>query len=152
MTAQYLFEENNAYNTKVNVDLVEHLIQQSAHDERVQILMSHIVNAHQIWLERILGIPNSVAVFEVRSYHELKQQILENNKLTLTILTTRNLEDSIQYRNTKGQTYINSILQILLHIFNHSSYHRGQINQLLVKEGKQAMITDYIFYNRTEVI
>lgn len=152
MTAQLVFEENNTYNTKVNLDLIDHLKQQSPDEERIITLMSHIVNAHQIWLERIHGKPNSTAVFEVHTLDQLKEQVIANAQLTTEILNSAYLDKQITYQNTKGQTFVNSISQILLHVFNHSSYHRGQINQLLVKEGKKAMITDYIFYNRTEVI
>lgn len=152
MNAKNLFEDSNDYNAKVTLDLIEHIEQQQPKEERIAVLMSHIVNAHQIWNERILGIPNSVKVFEVRNYEDLKSQIQKNQKDTTMILQSRELEETIQYKNTKGQTYINSIFQIFQHVFIHGTYHRGQINQLIAREGKQPMVTDYIFYNRTEVI
>ena len=152
MNAKNIFEDSNAYNAKVTLDLMEHIEQQRPKEERIAVLLSHIVNAHQIWNERILGVPNSVQVFEVRNYEDLKSQIQKNQEDTTMILQSRELEETIQYKNTKGQTYINSIFQIFQHVFNHGTYHRGQINQLIAREGKQPMVTDYIFYNRTEVI
>lgn len=151
-TSYAVFEEMNAYNARVNIDLLQHLADQSTENEKIFKLVSHIVNAHQIWLERIQGIPNSVQVFEIRSLEDLKRQAIANGETTYEILHNRNLEDDIQYTNTKGQKFSNSICQMFLHIFNHSAYHRGQINQLLVQEGKKAMVSDYIFYNRTELI
>lgn len=151
-TAIHLFEEMNTYNSRVNLDLIEHLITQNPKEERLFTLMSHIVNAHQIWLERILGEEQKVKVFEVRDLETLRERQHKNSELTFEILGSRNLEETVHYTNTKGQRYSNSICQILLHVFNHSSYHRGQINQLLVREGKPAMVSDYIFYNRTEAL
>lgn len=152
MNAKNLFEDSNAYNAKVTLDLIEHLNQQQPKEERIAVLLSHIVNAHQIWNERILGIQNTVQVFGIRTYEDLKSQIQKNQEDTTSILHSRELEEIIQYKNTKGQAYTNSIFQIFQHVFNHGTYHRGQINQLIVREGKQPMVTDYIFYNRTEVI
>ncbi|MCC6817427.1 MAG: damage-inducible protein DinB [Bacteroidia bacterium] len=151
-TSQNLFEEMNAYNLRVNLDLVKHLIHQKFEDERAITLMSHIVNAHQIWNDRVLGKVNQILVFGQHTFDEMKQQIIENSNITIDILNSKNLDEVIEYKNTKGQTFTNSICQIFLHIFNHSSYHRGQINQLLSRAGKEAMISDYIFYNRTALL
>jgi len=94
----------------------------------------------------------SVKVFAIRPYAELLEQIEQNRVLTSKILRERSLSDSINYVNTKRQRFSNTIKEMFLHLFNHSSYHRGQINQLLVAEGKLAMVSDYIVYNRTELL
>jgi len=146
-----IIEEMNAYNAKVNADFVQHLILENPTSERIAELMSHIVSAHQIWLERISDQRMSVKVFAVRPYAELLEQIELNKVMTSKILSERSLSDSISYVNTKRQRFSNTIKEMFLHLFNHSSYHRGQINQLLVAEGKLAMVSDYIVYNRTEL-
>jgi uncharacterized damage-inducible protein DinB len=146
-----LLEDMNAYNAQVNADFVQHLIKEDPSSERIAELMSHIVSAHQIWLERISDQRMSVKVFAIRPYAELLEQIEQNRVLTSKILSERSLSDSINYVNTKRQRFSNTIKEMFLHLFNHSSYHRGQINQLLVAEGKLAMVSDYIVYNRTEL-
>ncbi len=146
-----LLKEMNDYNARVNADFVTHLIKEEASSERIAELMSHIVSAHQIWLERISDKRMSVKVFAIRPYDELLVQIEQNQLLTSKILNERSLNDSITYVNTKRQRFSNTIKEMFLHLFNHSSYHRGQINQLLVAEGKSAMVSDYIVYNRTEL-
>jgi uncharacterized damage-inducible protein DinB len=146
-----LLEDMNAYNAQVNADFVQHLIKEDPSSERIAELMSHIVSAHQIWLERISDQRMSVKVFAIRPYAELLEQIEQNRVLTSKILRERSLSDSINYVNTKRQRFSNTIKEMFLHLFNHSSYHRGQINQLLVAEGKLAMVSDYIAYNRTEL-
>jgi uncharacterized damage-inducible protein DinB len=47
-----------------------------------------------------------------------------------------------------GDTYTNSVQEILFHIINHSTYHRGQIMAQLRESGLEAISTDYIFYKR----
>jgi uncharacterized damage-inducible protein DinB len=150
--ATQLLEEMNAYNAQVNADFVRHLIKENPSSERIAELMSHIVSAHQIWLERMNDQRMSVKVFAIRPYAELLEQIEQNKVLTSQILNERSLSDSITYINTKRQRFSNTIKEMFLHLFNHSSYHRGQINQLLVAEGKMAMVSDYIVYNRTELL
>lgn len=146
-----ILEEMNAYNARVNADFVRHLMQENPSSERIATLMSHIISAHQIWLERMTGRSMSVKVFEIRPYSELLEQIESNKRITSEILSERSLSDGITYVNTKRQRFSNTIKEMFLHLFNHSSYHRGQINQLLVAEGKSAMVSDYIVYNRTEL-
>jgi uncharacterized damage-inducible protein DinB len=150
-TAQQLLQQMNNYNRKVNLDMIVHLEQANPLNKRISELMSHIINAHQIWLERIEGKGRSVKVFEVRSYDVLKEQVETNHRLTREIIEQRDLDETTAYVNTKRQRFRNSIVEMFLHIFNHSSYHRGQINQLLVQEGKAAMVSDFIVYNRTEI-
>jgi len=146
-----LLENLNEYNAKVNIDLINHIQAEQASNEKISTLISHIVNAHQIWLERMKGERMSVKVFEVRPFGDLIAQVQANKENTSQILTTRDLNDSIVYINTQRQKFSNTILEMFLHLFNHSSYHRGQINQLLVQEGKKAMVSDYIVYNRTQL-
>src|SRR5574343_946921 len=131
----------NAYNARVNADFVRHLMQENPSSERIATLMSHIISAHQIWLERMTGRSMSVKVFEIRLYSELLEQIESNKRITSEILSERSLSDGITYVNTKRQRFSNTIKEMFLHLFNHSSYHRGQINQLLVAEGKSAMVS-----------
>ncbi len=141
----------NDYNRQVNADFIRHLESADPVNERINLLMSHIVNAHQIWLERMRGERMSVKVFELRTYEQLSNQIEKNHKDTAEILESKSLDEAVNYVNTQRQRFRNTIAEMFLHLFNHSSYHRGQINQLLVQEGKPAMVSDFIVYSRTEI-
>jgi uncharacterized damage-inducible protein DinB len=44
--------------------------------------------------------------------------------------------------------YINSIQQILFHVANHFSHHKGQIISDLRQSGIDPIVIDYIFYKR----
>lgn len=141
----------NDYNKTVNLELLLHLEQQAPSEARIPELMSHIINAHQIWLERINQNETGISVFGLRTAEDMPGQVEANHTVTMQVLNGRELEETIKYTNTQGKRFSNSIADILLHVFNHSTYHRGQINQLLVREGKKPMITDYITYNRSEI-
>jgi len=150
-SAKHLLHQLNDYNVQVNLDMIKHLELSASANERIALLMSHIVNAHQIWLERMSGESMSVKVFDVSAYDVLAEQVQKNYMRTKEVIELRNLDETIQYVNTKRQRFSNSISEMFLHLFNHSTYHRGQINQLLVQEGKAAMVSDFIVYKRTEI-
>lgn len=142
----------NTYTYTVNSDMIQFLIKSQHENERIRILISHTISAHQIWLERIEGKRSGIKVFDIRPYEELLEQNSINFEQTKTIIEEKNLNEVIQYVNTKRQRFENTISEMFLHLFNHATYHRGQINQLLVQEGKTAMVTDYIAYKRKEIL
>jgi uncharacterized damage-inducible protein DinB len=150
-TAKQVLQRLNAYQLKVNADMLGHLEMVEAGNERIALLISHMINSHQIWIERIQLSASGVQVFDTRSYTDLKEQNHRNYEGTELILNEKDMEAGIAYVNTKGRRFVNTIGDIFLHVFNHSTYHRGQINQLLVQEGKKPMVSDFIVYNRTEI-
>ena len=63
-------------------------------------------------------------------------------------MASTDLTHSFRYKNTKGNTFENSFSQVLFHIVNHGTHHRGQINLLLKREDLPTLVNDYIFYRR----
>jgi uncharacterized damage-inducible protein DinB len=116
--------------------------------EKAFKLYNHILNAHQIWNNRIEPKQISFGVWEIHSVSDLKGIDKSNYEQTLRIVEKFDLNDNISYTNTKGQTFNNSIRDILFHAINHSTYHRGQIATELRQNGMEPLNTDYIFYKR----
>jgi uncharacterized damage-inducible protein DinB len=58
-------------------------------------------------------------------------------------------EEMIFYKNSSGNKYENTIREIITHVINHSTYHRGQIAMELRSLGVDPPQTDYIAYCRT---
>jgi uncharacterized damage-inducible protein DinB len=48
----------------------------------------------------------------------------------------------------KGEKFANTIKDIIVHVINHSKYHRAQIAQLISLSGGEPAKTDYIVYQR----
>lgn len=111
-------------------------------------LFNHVLNAHQIWNHRINGEGQPYGVWEVHEADMLKKIDEDNYRNTLRILDTFDLEGNIHYTNSRGLTFDNSIRDILFHVVNHSTYHRGQIASEFKVSGKEPLATDYIFYKR----
>ena len=73
---------------------------------------------------------------------------LENFEHSLELVQNKDFSEKIAYTNSSGQNYANTVQEILFHIINHSTYHRGQIMSLLKNNGVEPITTDYIFYKR----
>jgi uncharacterized damage-inducible protein DinB len=140
-----LFEYTNHFNQKLIEIFLEHTDKTS---EKCIKLFNHTLNAHQIWNCRIELNKNTYGVWEIHPPQEY-MNIAENNyQGSIIILDKFDLNKVIQYSNTKGQVFNNSIRDILFHVINHSTYHRGQIASDLRERGLEPLITDYIFYKR----
>lgn len=111
-------------------------------------LFNHILNAHQIWNNRIDPKQPEFGVWELHEIQELKNIDRTNYEQTLQILDTFDLTEIINYSNSKGQTFVNNVRDIYFHVINHSTYHRGQIATEFRQNGLEPLITDYIIYKR----
>lgn len=110
-------------------------------------LINHILSSHQVWNSRILNQP-STHPWEMHPFENLIEINQENHQTTLKILEEFDLSKIITYQNTKGEKFQNKIEDILFHLVNHGTYHRGQIALLFRESGIEPMISDYIFYKR----
>jgi len=137
-----------AYHYEINQKITEQILAQSSFvSDNALKLFCHSLNAHQIWSARILG-GGHFDVFQIHELDTLKQIDSENYKTTLSIIESRALDEIISYSNSKGTEFKNSVQEILYHIVNHYSHHRGQIMTDFKSSGIDPIITDYIFYKR----
>jgi uncharacterized damage-inducible protein DinB len=65
-------------------------------------------------------------------------------------VTELELNEPLHYRNIKGEEFTQPLHEILLHVFNHGTYHRGQLVTMLRALGHEAAIpqTDFIVWAR----
>lgn len=110
-------------------------------------LMNHIVNAHQIWLARLQN-QSATGVWDVRLLNDLVVQDRENHARSFDLLASVDLSSTISYSNSRGVSFENKIQDILFHVVNHSTYHRGQIAMDFRNSGLNPIATDFIFYKR----
>lgn len=143
------FDEAFNYTYHFNDKVLNSLIVQHVNiPEKALLLINHTLNAHEIWNHRIMQQPVETNVWEVRPIDRLKT-INENNLLmSKDIILNFDLEKIISYTNSSGNSYTNSVKDVLFHIINHSTYHRGQIATDCKLNGMTPLVTDYIFYKR----
>lgn len=113
-------------------------------------LLSHITNAQIVWLSRINGVSSPVGVWDEHSL-----EVSEANHALFSTGITQSLEDErkgkmlkITYKNTQNIVFTDALMDILLHVFNHGTYHRAQIAHEMKRNGMKPPVTDYIVFKR----
>lgn len=139
------------YNYQMNRKLIQVFMENPKKtNSKTVSLLNHILNAQQVWNSRILGeIPFGVwQINPTEQWEEINQSVYQKS---LTIARDIPLENVIHYTNSQGNTFSNSVCDILLHIVNHATYHRGQIATAFRELGIEPLTTDYIFYKRASL-
>lgn len=138
------------YNQWANHRVLSALEKQKVNDEKILSLMSHVVSALFIWLSRIKG--ESPEPYPLWKQYTLPRLIELNDEITLKwlefVANTESFDRELVYNNYVGDPYKNNVEQIMIHLVNHSTYHRGQVALLLRQQGFEPVNTDFITYDR----
>lgn len=115
-------------------------------------LFSHVLAAERVWIMRLRGEDSGVQpIWPMLSLDELRDLARRNREeyaRYLEGLDDGALEAVVEYRNSQGQEFRNAASDILLHVFLHGSYHRGQIAAAVRGAGQVPVNTDYIMFLR----
>ncbi len=117
--------------------------------------LTHLASAEWIWLQRWMGKPAA------RMLPETEFETVEIAAPRLTqfdrdlaeyvhSLSASDLQGIKNYVTTEGKPYSSVVQDMLIHLFNHSSYHRGQIAALLRQVDAVPQGTDFILYCRQQ--
>ena len=149
MEVSTYFKELFAYNLDANKNVIA-LILENRHlvSAKIVQLINHVLNAQQIWNERILNQNSNCKVWEIRDIDQLISINQLNYEQSLTILNGLNLDQTLSYTTSNGISFTNTIRDILFHVINHSTYHRAQIASELSNNKITPVNSDFIFYKR----
>jgi len=153
----------NAYNTWANrrvldacAPLTAAQFTQDLHSSfpSVRDTLAHIMLAEWLWLERWQGrspaFPSSDFA-DLASIRSRWQKIDEDLNAFVQELSVADLDRVVEYKNTKGHAFSNPMRQMLQHVVNHGTYHRGQITTMLRQLGATPLTTDLIAFYREQV-
>jgi uncharacterized damage-inducible protein DinB len=99
---------------------------------------------------RCKGAP-PIALFEPEDFSldSLRSEwakVEQEQKRFIDELAEQSLSTIVRYTNTKGEQWAYPVSQILQHVVNHSTYHRGQVITMLRQLGAKAVMTDFLVY------
>lgn len=140
------------YEIWANKKVAESLTGLDMPPEKALSLMSHIINAQEVWLCRITGKSYDInSVWKSLSKADI-MSALNNSSNALSGLidsiSENDLEKFIEYTNTKGESFKSLVKDVLTHLSVHSAYHRGQVIILLKPVLNVLPSTDYIIFVR----
>jgi uncharacterized damage-inducible protein DinB len=151
------------YEYWANEKLFEVILSLSEEQHQQEILSSfpsiyktclHMWDAGSIWWQRLHKAEQ--VVVPSLSFHpsmnDIVQGVLQQNKQWIDWVNAAandDLEFVLAYQTSKGDPFLQAVKEILLHLNNHGTYHRGQLVTMLRQVGVEKIPqTDYILYSR----
>jgi uncharacterized damage-inducible protein DinB len=143
------FRRMFTYDDWANREVLTGFAAAGAPPQRCLELMAHILSAERLWLERLLGQPQTLPVWPQFTAKECETQAAELPGLWRQYLDSLgDLETMVAYRNTQGESWSSRVADVLTHVIMHSVYHRGQIATSMRIAGFQPANTDFIHSTR----
>lgn len=139
-----------SYNYWSNKRVLGAIEKQHVNDPKILQLMGHVLAAQYLWLHRIKGLTTpDVKLWGEYTLERLIEMAEDVGKKWIEFVeVTDNFDRELTYRNYTNDPYTNNVENIMIHLVNHSSYHRAQVAMLLRQKGFEPINTDFITYDR----
>ncbi|MES2005449.1 MAG: DinB family protein [Bacteroidota bacterium] len=154
------FTRYEKWANKIMLDVILQLSEQQQHQEIKSSFPSihktclHIWDASSIWWQRVHGQEHMVvpSLHSHPTIKEIADGLLQQNMQWIEWVQGVDdgmLEKIFPYKTMKGDAFQQPVKDILLHLNNHGTYHRGQLVTMLRQVGVEKIPqTDYILYSR----
>jgi uncharacterized damage-inducible protein DinB len=122
-------------------------------DRSVVGTLLHTYGADLVWIERMYGTSLTSRPYGDNASIAILQaewpRVWDRWQKYASALTEATAEAEIAYSTFKGVPYRTPVWQIVLHVVNHGSHHRGQAAGFIRSLGKLPPVLDLIEYYRT---
>ena len=102
-------------------------------------LMVHCYDAQRVWLERLEGAPSPAFSDPAQVAREAVSHLWRESHQRLLAFAAEQTAESLKqvhrFRTRKGDPYEMSRGAVMLHVCDHASYHRGQLNSMIKLAG-----------------
>lgn len=159
-----IFQQLAAYNHWANARLYAAALDLSDQAYRLHIgvffssvhgTLNHLLLTDRIWLKRLTGEgehPNRLDAILFEDRTELTQaRIAEDDRLIAVVnaYDSAALASLHSYKTTSGMPHSQAVVDILLHLFNHQTHHRGQAHACLsILTGAEPPSLDLLAFQR----
>jgi len=115
--------------------------------------LAHMLGAEWIWLERFKGVspPRMIDEGEFPDVVALRDRwaaVEEHRQAWFKSLKEQAVREKIRYQSTQGRSFEAPLWQLVQHVANHATYHRGQVTTLLRLLKAKVVSTDLVFWDR----
>lgn len=120
----------------------------------IHATLVHAIAASRMWLDRLSGNADSVMLKEsdvagLSELRALRKAWRADMEAYLEAATDASLQEQFSHTTSKGITYTYPRGQLLQHLVNHTTYHRGQVVAMLRQMNAKPVNCDFIYYLRT---
>ncbi|HUN98832.1 MAG TPA: DinB family protein [Bradyrhizobium sp.] len=117
--------------------------------------LNHLLLADRIWLKRLTGTGEHPDRLDTILYDDrqelLRARLAEDARLKDVVggYGEADLSRAVSYRTTSGRAYSQKLQDILLHLFNHQTHHRGQAHACCsIVTGREPPTLDLLAFQR----
>jgi uncharacterized damage-inducible protein DinB len=116
--------------------------------------LNHILVGDLLWMERLEGAgpkPDSLDTVLASDMDQLMVLRRQADKRLITLiddLKEEQLSVFLDYKTSAGIACHDRISEIMTHLFNHQTHHRGQCHHMLSQLGKSPPPLDMIYFIR----
>lgn len=160
------------YNHRMNIqfsNVIDNLSDEIANEDlgayftSIMGTLNHILVGDIIWLSRFSTHSSNYhalkSILELPKPNELNEMIfpefgsfkIAREKVDLSLsnwlkseVNADDFTKNLEYSNTKGILSIRNFGELLNHLFNHQTHHRGQLSTLLNQQGLDVGVTDFL--------
>ncbi len=114
--------------------------------------LNHLLLGDRIWHGRLLGEQFPISGLDqelLSSRSELAEAVLAQARCWIDCvgqLSEERYFDPLTYRSSTGHQYTLSVGQLLAHVFNHGTHHRGQISSFITQLGYPCPEMDLVYF------
>lgn len=112
--------------------------------------LDHILRADRFWLGNIEHRAGPAGDDRpAESFAALKAARQDEDRRIIALidrLEPRHFRIRVAYQNDKGQPFETPLSQVLTHLFNHQTHHRGQAHALVKEAGADPPPLDYAYF------
>ncbi|HEY0406897.1 MAG TPA: DinB family protein [Pyrinomonadaceae bacterium] len=141
-----------AFDEWANARILAALKSAATRNEKAQTLLAHVLISEKIWLLRLKGEDTSKVdkspELSIDECESLAREVRRAYVDYLSSLSESDLDSKLTYRNFAGAEYHTPVRDILLHVAQHGTYHRGQIATAVRGAGATPVNTDFITFVR----
>ncbi len=159
-----LLQQYAAYNIWANKKIIETanlLSEEQINKEIVSSFPSvyktilHLMEVENVWWERLKLVEHTtLSGWFTGNFDELSKKLLElsqqwHNWIQQT--NEVNISHVFAYQNSKKEHFKQPVYEMLLHLFNHQTFHRGQIITMFRQLGLDKIPpTDFVVFSRSK--
>lgn len=112
----------------------------------------HIMNAAHVWVGRMRGEPRpNLDPSEIKDFAGLRARWARVDRELVELAAAEDPDRRQAYEASGGTRHVQPIWQMLLHVVNHSTHHRGQAITLLRQLGQPPVgDTDFSVFARQQ--
>jgi len=114
--------------------------------------LNHLLLGDLVWYGRFVGEPLTISGLDQElcsSRDELAVLVTKQAQCWIKYveqLSEDHYSEQLAYKNIKGNQISLPVGQLLSHVFNHGTHHRGQISAVITQCGHSAPEMDLVYY------